>query len=161
MEAQKQVVLSLDVSTTNTGFALYENGVLRTYGTLSHKSKDWVERVRFMAKTASTLYNIGNITHVVVEDTYVSKNVNTVKKLCLAQGIIIGALPNAKLIQIYPTQWKSHFGLTKKKTKREEQKDTTMTIAEALTLQSITNDDEADAVLMGKYVIDNEDKYLC
>lgn len=159
-QTEPRTILALDVSTTSTGYAVYVNDELRNYGTISHKSKDWIERVRFMADVIRNMDKLSPITHLVVEDTYVSKNVNTVKKLCFAQGILLGSLPNAKLVQVYPTSWKAHFGLTKKNVGRTTQKDTSMTIAEALTLQSIKNDDEADAVLLGKYVVDNAEDLL-
>lgn len=157
---ETQVILSLDVSTTCTGYALYLGNKLEDYGVITHKSNDWVERVRFMAVTVNNLNKAYGITHIVIEDTYVSKNVNTVKKLCMAQGILLGSVPTAKLIQVYPASWKSHFGMTKKKTSRGEQKDSSVTIAEAMVLASITSDDEADAILMGRYVVDNAKELL-
>lgn len=160
MGSVSKTILALDVSTTSTGYAVYYNGDLHTYGTVSHKSKDWLERVRFMAETIHMMDKIKPITHVVVEDTYVSKNVNTVKKLCLAQGILLGSLPNAELIQVYPTVWKAHFGLTKNKSARGDQKANSMSVAEIITLQSVKNDDEADAVLIGKYVWDKREDLL-
>lgn len=154
-------ILALDVSTTSTGFAIYKgSGKLLLSGCIADKSKDWLERVRIMARELNLQYQIYGIDTVVIEDTYVSKNVNTVKKLCMAQGIIIGMLPNVDIIQIYPTSWKSYYGLTKQKNKRSEQKQSSLSIAETMTRLSVGNDDEADAVLIGKYIVDNREKYF-
>lgn len=151
----EEVILSLDVSTTCTGYALYVGGKHKQYGYIKPKSKDWLTRVREMASTVASINSAYKVTHVVIEDTYFSKNIKTVKKLCIAQGIILGQLQDAELIQVYPTQWKSHFNLGKGGTKRKEQKDTSISVAEAMFLVSTKlSDDEADALLMGKYVVD-------
>lgn len=107
---REPTILALDVSTSSTGYAVYRAGECITSGTLVYKDKDWVVRVRKMSVDIYNLSNSLGITHVVVEDTYVSKNINTVKKLCMAQGILIGNTLNAKVIQVYPTSWKSYFG---------------------------------------------------
>lgn len=157
---REPTILALDVSTTSTGYAVYRDGECITSGTLEYKDKDWVVRVRKMSVDIYNLSNSLGITHVVVEDTYVSKNINTVKKLCMAQGILIGNTFNAKVVQVYPTSWKSYFGLTKKKTTRVSQKQSSLTIAETLHRLNTDSDDEADAVLLGKYVWDNKEELL-
>lgn len=159
-KSREPTILALDVSTSSTGYAVYRAGECITSGTLVYKDKDWVVRVRKMSVDIYNLSNSLGITHVVVEDTYVSKNINTVKKLCMAQGILIGNTFNAKVIQVYPTSWKSYFGLTKKKTTRASQKQSSLTIAETLHRLNTDSDDEADAVLLGKYVWDNREELL-
>lgn len=159
-KAKKPTILALDVSTSSTGYAVYRDGECITSGVLVYKDKDWVIRVRKMSGEIYRLSNLLGITHVVVEDTYVSKNINTVKKLCIAQGIIIGNTLNAKVIQVYPTSWKSYFVLTKNKTTRSTQKQSSLTIAETLHRLNTDSDDEADAVLLGKYVWDNREELL-
>lgn len=45
----KNLTLSLDISTTATGWALFEGSDLVQSGVLKHKSKSFFERGRFMA----------------------------------------------------------------------------------------------------------------
>ena len=45
----KNLTLSLDISTTATGWALFEGSDLVESGVLKHKSKSFFERGRFMA----------------------------------------------------------------------------------------------------------------
>lgn len=153
METQEQTILALDVSTTSTGYAIYVGDKLVRYGFFKPKDKDWLSRVRKMSEELQELKSNYNITTVVIEDTFFLKNIKTVKKLCLAQGILLGQLPEANLIQVFPNTWKKHFGLGKGKATRDEQKQTSISVAETMFLISNRlNDDEADAILMGRYV---------
>lgn len=155
MEAQEQVILALDVSTTSTGYALYVGDKLTKFGFIKPTGKDWLVRVRKMADKVSELDKDYSIDTVIIEDTFFLKNINTVKKLCLAQGILLGQLPKANLIQVFPNTWKKHFGLGKGKATRSEQKQTSISVAETLFLIEYgINDDEADAILMGRYVLE-------
>lgn len=155
METQEQTVLALDVSTTSTGYALYVGDKLTKYGYIKPTGKDWLVRVRKMADKVTELDEEYSIDTVVIEDTFFLKNIKTVKKLCLAQGILLGQLPNAELIQVFPNTWKKHFGLGKGKATRDEQKQTSISVAETIFLTSAKlNDDEADAILMGRYVLE-------
>lgn len=155
MEAQEQVILALDVSTTSTGYALYEGDKLINFGYIKPKDKDWLTRVRKMAKEVASINSEKPINTVVIEDTFFLKNIKTVKKLCLAQGILLGKLPDAELVQVFPNTWKKHFGLGKGKATRTEQKQTSISVAETLfLLNTRLNDDEADAILMGRYVVE-------
>jgi Holliday junction resolvasome RuvABC endonuclease subunit len=155
METQEQTILALDVSTTSTGYALYVGNKLTKYGFIKPTGKDWLVRVRKMADKVTELDEEYSIDTVVIEDTFFLKNIKTVKKLCLAQGILLGQLPDAELIQVFPNTWKKHFGLGKGKATRDEQKQTSISVAETLFLTGIKlNDDEADAILMGRYVLE-------
>ena len=155
MEAQEQIILALDVSTTSTGYALYVGDKLTKYGFVKPTGKDWLVRVRKMANKVSELDKEYSIDTVVIEDTFFLKNIKTVKKLCLAQGILLGQLPKANLIQVFPNTWKKHFGLGKGKATRDEQKQTSISVAETMFLIGHgINDDEADAILMGRYVLE-------
>ncbi len=155
MEAQEQVILALDVSTTSTGYALYVGDKLTKFGFIKPTGKDWIVRVRKMADKVVELDKDYSIDTVVIEDTFFLKNIKTVKKLCLAQGILLGQLPKANLIQVFPNTWKKHFGLGKGKATRSEQKQTSISVAETLFLIEYgINDDEADAILMGRYVLE-------
>lgn len=155
METQEQVILALDVSTTSSGYALYVGDKLTKYGFIKPTDKDWLVRVRKMADKVAELDKEYSIDTVVIEDTFFLKNIKTVKKLCLAQGILLGQLPKANLIQVFPNTWKKHFGLGKGKATRDEQKQTSISVAETMFLIGHgINDDEADAILMGRYVLE-------
>lgn len=155
MEAQEQVILALDVSTTSTGYALYVGDKLTKFGFIKPTGKDWLVRVRKMADKVAELDEEYSIDTVVIEDTFFLKNIKTVKKLCLAQGILLGQLPKANLIQVFPNTWKKHFGLGKGKATRDEQKQTSISVAETMFLIGHgINDDEADAILLGRYVLE-------
>lgn len=50
----KSLTLSLDISTTATGWALFEGSILVQSGVLKHKSKSFFERGRFMRIESSS-----------------------------------------------------------------------------------------------------------
>ena len=128
---------------------------LTYYAFFKSTDKGLSTSVRKMADKVTELSRDFNIDTVVIEDTFFLKNIKTVKKLCLAQGILLGQLPKANLIQVFPNTWKKHFGLGKGKATRSEQKQTSISVAETMFLIGHgINDDEADAILMGRYVLE-------
>lgn len=152
---RKERMLSLDISTTSTGYSFFEDGVYKESGVIAPKEKDWLERVIQMSKELQEKYPNGSIDTLVVENTFAKININTLKKLCMAQGIMIGALlyKNTELFQVYPKSWQSHYSLGNYK--REELKKATLQRARDLTLKDeIKKDDEADAILIGLYAIE-------
>ena len=81
------------------GYALYVGDKLTQYGFIKPTGKDWLTRVRKMADKVTELNRDFNIDTVVIEDTFFLKNIKTVKKLCLAQGILLGQLPKLTLFK--------------------------------------------------------------
>lgn len=151
--AEETVLLSLDLSTTKTGYAIFIGNNLVLSDVVSSKNKDWLTRVKYMAETLKTLCKVYSVTHVVIEDTFSKSNINTLKKLCFSQGYILASLGEVEFLQVYPLSWKAYFGLTSSK-HRANQKQASLSMAETLFIVNSGTDDESDAILMGKYVMD-------
>lgn len=149
-------ILALDISTTATGYSIYKDGELIQSGVLTFKDRDWLNRVKYMADELDKITDNHKINTAVIEDTFSRLNVSTLKKLCLAQGIIIGPLliKNISLEQVYPKEWQSFHGLAK--FKRAEIKENSIKIATTIANKEIKTDDEADAILIGKYFSNKE-----
>lgn len=142
-------ILVLDVSTTDTGYSIFtEKGYVKS-GSIKRKEKDWLERVLYMKKEIKE--QCVNPNFLVVESGFSGRNVLTLKKLCIAQGIFIGTYPKAEVHFVYPKEWQSHFSFD---CRRKEIKKLSMQKASVLTKKEITDDNESDSVLIGQYFLD-------
>ena len=86
---------------------------------------------------------------IVMEDMYLGKNVDTLKKLCYVVGkiLFICEMNHTKYRLIAPVTWQSHHGLLKKPAGlRRKIEDT---IIATVTNEKIEDDDIRAAILMG------------
>lgn len=142
-------ILALDVSTTDTGYSVFtEKGYVKS-SFVKQKEKDWLTRVLQMKDRIKEQCKKPDI--LVVESGFSGRNVLTLKKLCIAQGIFIGTYPKAQVYFVYPKEWQSHFSFC---CRRNEVKERSMQKASTLTKKEITNDNESDSVLIGQYFLD-------
>lgn len=128
---KEQIVLSLDQSTTATGWGLFREGKLKEYGVYKpsgdrneriEKTRVWVQaRIEELAKEENVEL------HLVIEDIQMQRNVETFKSLAHLQGVIINVgfqKKQSKEIDqsavYYSSAWKSSCNIKGKK--REEQK---------------------------------------
>lgn len=140
--------ISLDTSTTNTGYAVYDDeGNLLTSGVISSSSEDYLERANMMADCVSILSERFNITEACIEELKVLNNQKTLTKLAITQGIIIRELCDTAIIFVPPSVWRSLFHIPKK---REEAKRKAIEIVKNKLGKTVT-DDEAEAILLGRY----------
>lgn len=141
-------ILSLDVSTTSTGFAVINNGLVKEYGTFSYTNSDFVLRCQRMADYLSeVLEKHSDIEKVVIEELKVGKNTATVAKLAIAQGVLLRELKGIHTTFVGPTVWRRHFGINDK---REEAKLKALKLVDKLGYV-VKNDDEAEAILLGLF----------
>lgn len=81
--------ISLDLSTTDTGYAIFENDKLITYGSISFKIKDTYKRIILTVEAVQEMLSGMEIDHVVFEDSFSGTNKRVVVILNrLAGGII-------------------------------------------------------------------------
>ncbi len=86
-------ILAIDQATKVTGYAVFNNGKLETYGLKDFTDcGDTIERIYLMKKLMQTLIKEYKIDHVVIEDTQQQKNVLTFKILSKLLGIFEMAL---------------------------------------------------------------------
>jgi len=81
-------ILSLDISSKSTGWCIIEGGKLKTTGIITTDQKtDWAVRLsEFRGRLASLLLD-KYPSHVVIEDTFASKNIKVVKMLAHMGGV--------------------------------------------------------------------------
>lgn len=110
-------VLSLDMASQKTGYALYNDSHLIDYGLwdLSQtKEKDWRKRIATMAQHISDFCDEQHIDMIVVEDVPpITQNSQTVKVLSALQGMLIslGIAHKIEVKFVSVTTWKSKLNL--------------------------------------------------
>lgn len=81
--------MSLDLSTTDTGYAIFENDQLITYGSISFNVKDTYKRIILIVEAIQEQLAGMEIDHVVFEDSFSGVNKRVVVILNrLAGGVI-------------------------------------------------------------------------
>ena len=147
-------IISIDSSSTITGWALYENGHLKDSGIINlKKEKDSVIRCETMVMEIFELLKKYSPNTIVVENNVVGRNAKTERMLGHIVGTIEGwSLANfAEFVLLSPSEWrkavKPAAGPSCPK-KREEAKQWSINRVSELFGKAV-NDDEADAILLG------------
>lgn len=152
--SKKYKMVSLDTSTTKTGWAYWENGTLKESGIIDYsKEKDSEIRVEDMCFSILEILKKFSPETIVIEMTVVTRNANVQRILSEIVGVVRGyALINyCEFIRLRPTEWrklvKTQTEVTPKK--REELKNWSINKVLALYKKKVS-DDEADAILLGQ-----------
>jgi Holliday junction resolvasome RuvABC endonuclease subunit len=155
-------LLSIDSSTTNTGYAVFENGSLMDFGTIDkRKMKDKEERFEQMMLDIWHLLEREQPHIVVIELTVVCRNADTQRKLTEILGNVrLWCKLNGKEYnELRPTNWRKLIcGEDEKIPKaREDCKNWSMEKINYLYGVEVTNDDISDAILIGRAYINKFD----
>jgi len=150
-------ILAIDQAKT-TGYAVFDNGVLVDYGTISFgKKSDLYENILFSAKQKiSGLIHETDADIVFIEDIQQqNQNVSTYKKLAMLMGVLICLFQENNIAYdiVPPTRWKSFCKI--KGRKRQEQKDNTVKFVKELFSLSDITEDMADAISLGWFGTNN------
>ena len=143
-------ILSLDISTKSTGWCVLDStGTVKNFGTWQADEKDFLERARTMSSRVEELIYLVRPDHVVIEELKVIRNQRTLTMLAITQGMMIGQLAyNTPVHFVPPTVWRAHYGINGKRT---EAKQKAISLCKTQLQLAVNNDDEADAILLGKY----------
>lgn len=154
-------VLSLDLSTHSTGFAIFKDGNLKEYGCLEAKGKNPIERIYIIIKQIEEILDRqenSNIERIIAEEVRPENNqtgpgnLRTHKVLMWLQAALEFLNYNNKKIKIeyiYPSEWRAKCGIrTGKNIKRDalKQKDIDF-VKDQYGIE--VNDDIADAIGIG------------
>lgn len=144
-------ILSLDLSTRSTGYAVYINNKLKEYGTITpNKKDDLLARGNYTAEQVRLLVlKYGHFDKVVVEELKVISNQKVLVMLGIVTGMVVRELQDSDLTFLPPTSWRKTFGINGK---REIAKKKAIDLCVNRGL-SIKTDDEAEAILLGESFI--------
>lgn len=155
--------LSFDASTTSTGYAIFDDGVLVEKGLIRSKKKDSIERISEIYDGCRKIFSRNIYDYVFIEDVPLSSVVNrrVAENLLLLQGTILSLCieRGCQFVQMEPSNWRKLSGL-KAGRKREEQKKAAIELVNELygfdykwidgKYDTITGDsDVCEAILVG------------
>lgn len=154
-----QKLLALDQSSRITGWAYFEDSVLKDYGKIIAEDEDIGERLYFIRDRVKELINKYDINEVAFEDIQlqnnVGNNVQTFKILAEVFGIIYELVTelNIKHTAVLSGTWKSTLGIKGKV--RVEQKRNAKEYAQN-TYSIKCTQDEADAICIGSHILNKK-----
>lgn len=150
------IILSLDLSTKSSGWAIFKDGILLDSGCITSSSLDLLKRINIMISGLKAIVEKYQPNKVVAEEVRPEnglQNLKTHRALMWLQGGVALMLYeyNTKLEMdlIYPSSWRAAIGIkTGRGIKRTTLKEKDIQfVKENYNLD--VNDDEADAICIG------------
>lgn len=158
-------LLSLDMSSKSTGWAIFENDKLINYGCIASGSTDLIKRIHIMVDTIENIIQEYQPEHIILEEVrpdLVGSNIQTYKALTWLQGafamMVHDKFPKVETQYIQASSWRSKCGIkTGRGIKRDALKQADINFVKEK--YSITvNDDIADAIGIGySKIAENKD----
>ncbi len=144
-------ILSLDLSTKSSGYAVFEDEKLIDYGVIKSTDKDLLVRGNYMAEFVRLLCEkYGKFDLVGIEELKVLSNQATLVKLAQVQGMVLRELKDQEVKFVMPTVWRKKFHLNGK---REDAKRKAIALCKSKGFDT-NSDDEAEAILLGMFLLD-------
>ena len=155
----KNLTLSLDISTSATGWALFEGSDLVQSGVLKHKSKSFFERGRFMAGELRTIqlralqtYEGAFESIVVEKNSVMGPNQQSMISIGIVTGLILGRLVADNVYFVNVSTWRKYWKFSyKDRSKKSMKLQAIAKVSDEFNLN--VKDDEADAILIGSYFV--------
>ena len=144
-------ILSIDSSTNASGYAVFIDGELNSYGLLDMKQiKNIEQRMKEMTQSIYKIIDAERPDIVVVELTSVSRNVQTQRHLTMLLGAIYGKCIDLDIFwcALRPSEWRSAIS-GERPSRRDELKKWSIEKVSELFGKDIDSDDISDAVLIG------------
>lgn len=153
------LTLSLDVSTTGTGWAIYDGSTLLQSGVSKPKQKSFYERAKAMASELKTIQLRAIRRHdkpfesiVIEQNTVMGPNQQSSIKIGIATGVILGRLLAEDIYFVNVSTWRKYWKFSyKDRSKKSMKKQAVDTVSVEFKKQ--VKDDEADAILIGSYFV--------
>lgn len=146
-------VLSLDTSTTKTGWGLFIDGKYNDCGLidLSDMKEKAEQRIPIMIAEIENIMKLYAPDIVVVETTAVARNVSAQRLLTMLVGMVwhICIDNNIEFQAVRPTEWRAWVSSEKKGNKREQLKAWSINKVQELFGLIPESDDVSDAILIG------------
>ena len=144
-------LLSLDTSTSSTGWSLFINGKYKVSGILNLKNvRNASERMKQMVIEINKLITCYSPTTITIETPVVVRNPQVQRMLTMVFGSVytICVLNDIEFQELRPTEWRKAIDSGKKPRKREELKEWSKAKVKELYDLDV-NDDISDAILIG------------
>lgn len=145
-------LLSIDSSTTSTGYAIYINGQYNRCGCIDFKDIKYInERVEKMVQSLYSLIAVEKPDIIVVEKMSVERDAQTGRNLTIVIGAVYGKCIDTDIFfyDFAPSEWRKLVDSGKKPRKREELKLWSKNKVKEIFGVKDINDDISDAILIG------------
>lgn len=145
-------VLSLDDSTTVTGWAVFDNEELVGYGKIEMTQSSPIERISALKQWLLNMIAKWRPNLIGIEDIQQQDNVQIFKVLAQLQGVLLNTVYEAKIDfdVVHVASWRSYCGV-KGRSRSELKRNAQVKIKEWYDV-SVTQD-EADAICMARYIV--------
>lgn len=146
-------IIALDNATHITGWAIFDNDKLVSYGKYTTKSSETSDRILEMGDWLTNLLQQWEPDTIILEDIQQQSNVSTFKVLAKLQGVLeyVSKKAKAEYYIVSPASWKSNAGV-KGRSRVDQKKSAQLIVGQLYNIQA--TQDESDAILLGKYGID-------
>lgn len=146
-------IIALDNATHITGWAVFDDNKLVSYGKYIVKKDDTSDRILEMGDWLTNLLDKWEPNTIILEDIQQQNNVSTFKVLAKLQGVLeyISKKSGIEYYIISPSTWKSNAGV-KGKSRTDQKKSAQLIVQQLYNIQA--TQDESDAILLGKYGVD-------
>lgn len=151
------MTLSLDISTSCTGWAVFDGSELVDSGILKHKSKSYFERGRYMASQLRLIQSKLIKKHdkafeavVVEKNSVMGPNQQSMINIGIVTGMILNRLVADKVYFINVSTWRKYWKFSYKDRSKKSMKKQSIETVEREFNKSV-KDDEADAILIGGF----------
>lgn len=151
----KYKLISLDTSSSSTGWSYFEDGRYVESGIINLKHiKDTQNRIRQMVIEINELIDHYSPACVVIETPVVVRNPLVQRILTMIFGSVYSmcVIKNITWAELRPTEWRKYIDSGKKPRKRDELKEWSIHKVFELFNKDVT-DDESDAILIGQAYI--------
>ena len=151
---EKEILLSLDLSTKASGWSIFEDGELKSYGVINAGSANLYHRIDKMINDLEIIIDKYKPTRVVIEEVLreeVGFNDKIFKALIYLQGFVCHLLDKFKITPefVIVSHWRKCCGIkTGAKSYRESLKKLDIQFVKNMYGINVT-DDEADAICIG------------
>ena len=152
-------VLALDQASRTSGWAVFEDGKLVTFGKFTADHSEVGDRLHYIRKQVATLIDTHNIDEVVFEDIQlqgnVANNVQTFKALAEVFGVLYELFVDLKMPRtaVLSTVWKSTLGI-KGKDRTAQKKAAQVWVENTYGVKP--TQDECDAICIGAHYVNNK-----
>lgn len=149
---QMITLLSLDTSTTSTGWAVFQNGIYQDSGVIDEfkKEKNGYKRLGLMVKKLLMYIEQLNPDIIVIEKDVVFGNMKVIDMLMKIIGAVYGFCLKNEITyyEFAPSEWRKYVKLQAFGRKRTEFKQASIKYVKD-NFDKEVNDDEADAICVG------------
>lgn len=152
-------LLALDQASITTGYSIWEDKALKTYGKFTFNDSDIGVRLQKIRNKVQSLIQEYEINEIVFEDiqlqTNVQNNVQTFKVLAEVFGVIyeLATEMGIKNRAVLAGTWKKHLGI-KGRTRPEQKRNAQEYVKKTFLIQP--TQDECDSICIGLYATSAE-----